>query len=265
MVSDVLLPFVQQPDRAAVLVDFDGTLSPIVDRPEHAVPLPAARDALGALVGECALVGVVSGRPVQFLHDALALDGVEYVGQYGLERLAGGAVVAEPGVERYRAAIARAADAADAAFPDLYVERKGSIAVTLHWRTASARAEVAEAWVAETAAREGLEVFPTRMAAELRPPVVMDKGMAVARLLGRAGESVALALFAGDDHGDLSAFRALSERRDSGGLEHAVCVGVRSAEAPPELLAAADVVVDGPAGVAGLLHELSVAIRRERA
>ena len=140
MLPEALLPIVQRAACAAVLVDFDGTLSPIVDHPEAAVPLPAARAALGALVGRCALVGVVSGRPVQFLHDAIALDGVEYVGQYGLERLAAGAVIADPGVEPYRAAIARAADAADAAFPDLYVERKGSIAVTLHWRTASERA-----------------------------------------------------------------------------------------------------------------------------
>ena len=62
-----------------------------------------------------------------------------------------------------------------------------------------------------------------------------------------------------------SAFRAVRELRASGALDHAVCVGVRSAEAPAELLATADVVVDGPRGVAALLEQVGVEIRRERA
>jgi trehalose 6-phosphate phosphatase len=81
----VLEPLARDPSRAALVVDFDGTLAPIVDHPDDARALPAALDVLAALVVELALVGVVSGRPVDFLRDRIGIDGVRLVGQYGLE------------------------------------------------------------------------------------------------------------------------------------------------------------------------------------
>jgi trehalose-6-phosphatase len=81
---------------------------------------------------------------------------------------------------------------------------------------------------------------------EVRPPVEADKGTAVAALLGRA--SVARALYAGDDTTDVDAFAALD------GLELGVKVAVGSAEAPPALLGAADLVVEGTEGVLSMLQ-----------
>ena len=86
------------------------------------------------------------------------------------------------------------------------------------------------------------------MVLEIRPPVDADKGTAVRALVRRAG--VSRALYAGDDTTDLDAFRGLDE------LELGVRVAVDSGEAPPDLVAAADLVVDGTDGVLALLRAL---------
>ena len=95
------------------------------------------------------------------------------------------------------------------------------------------------------------------MAVELRPPVPVDKGTTVVDL-SRHAKTVAVA---GDDAGDLPAFAALRALAQTGALEHAVTIGVASDEGPPEV-GAADLVVDGPSGLAelldGLADELSV-------
>ena len=255
----ILHALVEAPGRAAVLVDYDGSLAPIVDDPERARPLPAIRDVLARLSSRFGLVAVVSGRPVAFLRDALALDGITYVGQYGLERLERGHVVVDPRVEPYVDTVAIAADAAEREFPALYVERKGRVAVTIHWRTAADHSDAVTAWVDATAARLGLSVHPTRMARELRPPLPVDKGAAVEALCA----GLHAAAFAGDDHGDLAAFDALDRMQADGRLAHTVRIGVHSAEEPPELVARAQVHVDGPAGLAVLLSALAEAANPE--
>ena len=79
---------------------------------------------------------------------------------------------------------------------------------------------------------------------ELRPPGGGGKDAAIASLL--AGEGLDRAAYAGDDRTDLDAFRRLRELREEGELEVAVCVGVVSPEAPPELPEDSDLIVDGP-------------------
>ena len=94
------------------------------------------------------------------------------------------------------------------------------------------------------------------MAAELRPPVPVDKGAVVEDLC----DGLAAAAYAGDDQGDLTAFDALDRLVGQGRLERAVRIVVRSPEEPPELVARSDVRVDGPAGLAVLLAELAAEI-----
>jgi trehalose 6-phosphate phosphatase len=255
--TPALRPLATAPERAAVLVDFDGSLARIVDEPAAAVALPAARDAVAALVGRVGLVAVVSGRPVDFLAAALGIDGLELVGQYGLERMRDGRTIPDERVEPYLDAVAAAADEAERLLPGLLVERKGSIAVTVHWRMQPERDAEGTLAVEELARRHGLETYPTRMARELRPPVPVDKGTAVDALLEPGYDA---ACFAGDDRGDLPAFEALDRAVADGRLRHAVPIGVHSREAPPELLDRAVVTVDGPAGLAALLAELGSAI-----
>jgi trehalose 6-phosphate phosphatase len=245
-----------QPDRAAFFTDFDGTLAPIVNDPARARALPAALDALRALAERLALVAVVSGRPVEFLRERVPVPQAVLVGQYGLETIAGGEVVVDPAVVPYLDAVAAAAAEAERTWPDLFVERKGDLAFTLHWRAAPGSAPHPEA-LAVLASRHELELQPGRMACELRPPVPVDKGTAVERLWEHH-DWPSYNAFAGDDRGDLSVFDLFD--RDSWKQEEAsgiyVRVAVRSPEAPPELIERADVVVNGPPGLADLLADL---------
>jgi trehalose 6-phosphate phosphatase len=243
----------EDPRHSAVLTDFDGTLALIVDDPAAATVLPAARAALAALVDRFGRVGVVSGRPVRFLQATLDLPGLVLVGQYGLERATDAGVVVDERAEPYLPAVAQAADELDAALPDVLIERKDGVAVTVHWRTHAGRAADAIAVAEAVGAEHGLAVHAGRMSRELRPPVAVDKGSAAAGLAA----GCAAACFAGDDAGDVPAFTALGQLVDQGELGAAVGIAVRSSEAPDALLERADLVVDGPAALAELFAELA--------
>src|SRR2546423_10549412 len=128
-------------------------------------------------------------------------------------------------------------------------EDKG-LSVSFHYRGAldeeAARRELED--VAAAARAAGLRARFGRKVLELLPPIDANKGTAIRRLLGE--RELRRALYAGDDTTDLDAFRAL------GGLELAVRVAVASAEGPPELRAAADVVVEDPPALLHLLRTL---------
>jgi trehalose 6-phosphate phosphatase len=240
------------PARAAVIMDFDGTLAPIVDDPPSATPLPEATATLDRLARCFGRVAVVSGRPVAFLRDRLTVEGLALFGQYGVERFEGTEVTTVPAAAHWADAVRRAADEAEAELPDLFVERKGEVAVGLHWRRRPDLEAEATDLGHRLAATHGLRMEPGRQTLELRPPLDIDKGTAVEELAGDASA----ALFIGDDRGDLAAFDALTRLVDEGRLAHAVRVAVRSAEAPTELLERADFVVDGPRGALCFLDDL---------
>ena len=252
----LLRPLARDPGRSVVLVDFDGSLAPIVPEPAAARPQPEARFALARLVGRIGTVAVVSGRPVRFLEAVLGLPGVVLVGQYGLEQLDGGIFRVDQRALAFTEAVAAAAHEAEAALPGLDVELKGPVSATLHWRRAPELGDVALALGTELAARHGLVAVRGRMALELRPPLAVDKGTATEGLTRGAGA----ALFAGDDVGDVAAFAALDRLVADGRLGSALRVAVRSPEAPPELLELADYTVDGPPGLAALLDRLAAAL-----
>jgi trehalose 6-phosphate phosphatase len=248
---------VERPGETVILADYDGSLAPIVDRPEDAIALPQAIDALASVVGRVGRVGIVSGRPVEFLASRLALPGLVYAGLYGMEQMVDGERRVDPRVVPYREAVAAAADEADERLPGSVVERKAGVSVTLHWRTVPDLADEVLAVAAELAARHGLTELPTRHAVELRPPVAIDKGTAADALI----QGFAVAAFAGDDTGDLAGFAALARAVDDGRLERACRIGVRSSEMPEALPAAVDHLVDGPAGLAELLAAVGRALR----
>jgi len=250
-------PFVAAPDRAAMLVDFDGSLARIVGDPDAAVPVAGARDALARLTGVLGTVAVVSGRGVGFLRDRLHLDGVGYYGLYGLESDTGGGIVAHPEAIAWKPAVAAASAEAERRLPGILVERKGGLTVTLHWRNAPNREADVRAVAAEVATAHGLEAPERgRMAVEIRPPIRMDKGRVVEAIV--AGRDAVA--FAGDDRGDLPAFDALDRLVADGRIAHALRIAVRSEEEPEELVQRGDVHVDGPDALAVMLGELAGAL-----
>lgn len=259
--GDLMAPFLDDPGRAGVLTDFDGTLAPIVADPSASRPLPEAVDVLHRLAVRYRRVAVVSGRPAAFLATHLRLadqpgekgagDGLVAVGLYGLEMADGDQVTTDPRALEWLAVVDAVARLADEWAPaEVLVERKG-LSLTLHYRTAPEAAGWAARWAAEQAERTGLVRHPARMSEELRLPLPVDKGTAVAALV----EGLSAACFLGDDSGDLPAFAALDRMARDAGMA-ILKVGVRSEEAPPELLDAAHVVVDGPAGAVEVLSRL---------
>lgn len=238
------------PAEACLVLDFDGTLAPIVDDPATSRMPGATRDVIERLTGLLGRVAIVSGRPAGFLADRVDVDGAHLVGLYGLERVEDGVVVPDPRVAEHEPALAgarRTLSAIVADWPGAELEDKGR-ALALHWRRAEDRQGAAEALTA--AAREaadGLEVEDGKMVIELRPPVPADKGTAVAQLAERFGEVA----YAGDDLGDLPAFAEVGRR---GGLSVAVDHGE---ETDPRLRDAADVVVDGTDGMVSWLTALA--------
>jgi trehalose 6-phosphate phosphatase len=228
----------RSPERSALVLDVDGTLAPIAPRPELAVVPDETRTELRRLAGRYLLVACVSGRGGEDAHRLVGVDGVEVVGNHGLEL--------DPRAHELAAEIARFRDVVG-----LPVEDK-TLSLTYHFREAedeiAARAELER--VAERARADGLDARWGRKVLEIRPPVEADKGTAVGTLLARFGAR--LGLYAGDDTTDLDGFAGLR----SAGLEHTVCVAVASAEGPSELRAAADLVVAGPEEMAGLLRLL---------
>ena len=232
----LLAALAADPARAAVMLDVDGTLAPIVVRPEMAEVPEDARLEVRRLVERYALVACISGRTGADAHRLVGVDGVVYVGVHGLELA--------PAADAWRAPLR---SFADVDWP--WIEDKG-LTVAFHWREApdedAARAELEG--IAEQARASGLEARWGRKVLELRPPVDADKGTAVRTLLAEHG--LRRALYAGDDTTDLDAFHGLE------GCEVAVRVAIASPESPPGLREAADLVVSSPAELVEILRVL---------
>ena len=247
-----------QAHLAAICLDFDGTLAPIVDDPNQARPVPGTVELLGQLAARFAAVALLSGRPADYLAKHAAAPGVRYLGLYGLQEIRDGQVWVDPRLEAARPAVLTAEqDLRDCAVvhdSGAYLEDK-QFAVAIHTRRVPNHAR----WTAlideaarQVAARHGLEVLPGKLVWELRPAVHSDKGDAVRRVIGDS--NARSVVVAGDDIGDLSAFAAAVELKAHGG--DALCVAVDSAEAPRALIDEADVIVNGPPGLLDFLRRL---------
>jgi trehalose 6-phosphate phosphatase len=247
--AELVAPLVANPRHGAVICDIDGTLAPIAPTPERAKVLPKALRALERLAEAYALVGCITGRPAAQARQMVPIPNVVISGNHGLELMHGDEVTLVGQAAKYQDAVHRALLVVenDGLLPELgcRLEDKG-ITFSVHYRT-SPRPDHAlrylEAQIVPKLDRAGLAWRFGRMVLEVRPPVAVDKGSAVKRLKGR--RRIDHLLYVGDDTTDLDAFR-----------EATIRVAVRSSEAPPELVAAADAVVDGPAEVVELLEHL---------
>lgn len=248
------------PSRAAVLLDIDGTLAPIVRHAAEAHVPEATRTLLIEIAKRYALLGCVSGRRAHEARQIVAIGSIAYIGNHGGELLRPGAsgLELEPEIEAWSARVrAFAAGVYTPAHQRLRVRTEDKQAIAaFHWRGApdepAAAAAVRE--IAQLAQEEGFIVHWGRKVLEVRPPVELHKGMGVRALLG--GSPIAAALYVGDDTTDLDAFAALRSLCETGELQSAVCVAVGSEEAPPELVRQADLTIEGTGGVRGLLEAL---------
>ncbi|WP_067437080.1 trehalose-phosphatase [Nocardioides jensenii] len=254
--------------ESVIGLDFDGTLSPIVDDPSQAHIHPEAGEVLVDLADQVAAVAIITGRPAR---QALALGGLDEVGDAIAARGSQLHVFGQYGNERWSSAhrrvnsprpphglgsfllglpsLLRRADAFDA-----FVEEKG-LAVAVHTRRLAdpkAAFDRLLAPITELARKNDLTVEPGRSVIEVRAPGT-HKGDAVHTLADELGTRGFL--FAGDDLGDLEAFTAVDELRRDGQATLLVC---SSSDEHDALLSRADVTVEGPAGVLDLLRQLTL-------
>jgi trehalose 6-phosphate phosphatase len=257
---EALEPIRADRDHAAVLLDIDGTLAPIVRHAADAHVPEATRTLLIEIARRYGVVGCVSGRRASTARQIVAIGTIAYIGNHGGELLRPGSIRPEVDgelaawTERVKAFAARVYTPEHQRLR-VRSEDKESIAA-FHWRGAPDEEAAASAVreIARRAEEEGLVVHWGRKVLEVRPPVLLDKGLGIEALL--RGSAVAAALYVGDDATDLDAFRGLRGLVDSGELTSALCVAVSSDEAPPALAREADIAVDGPSGVRGLLEAL---------
>ena len=251
--------------------DYDGVLSPIVGDPELAVAHPPAIAALRRVAVRVGTLAVITGRPA---------DVVVRLGRFGdYPELAGLVVFGHYGRERWE--VAQRRDRGPTAGPGVAAVRAEVPAVLAglgsrarsRSRTRGARSpctpgalSIPPACSLCSASRSALSPIATASSwsrvgwsIEMRPPG-FDKGSALLALVAeRGGSSVA---YAGDDLGDLAAFGAVDRMREAGLPGLKVCSG--SAEVP-ELRPSADIVVDGPAGIADFLDRLADQLGAETA
>ena len=225
--STLGLPFALDPEQVdrwrrvgplggMVFLDYDGTLTPIVDRPEQAILSGSMRQTLLQLAQKLP-VAIVSGRDIDVVADLVRVDHLAYVGSHGLD------IVGPPGSGLRKEVALEFVPVLDKVEHELkrrtedvagvVVERK-RFSVSTHVRlVASDERERVDA-IVDALQREQptLRREAGKMLFELRPDIDWDKGHAVCWLLDAMGRTPSEALFIGDDLTDETVFRSLTSR-----------------------------------------------------
>jgi trehalose 6-phosphate phosphatase len=205
--------------RPAVFLDYDGVLTPIVDRPSDAVMTDHMRDVVRGLARRCP-VCVVSGRDRSVIYELMGFADLIVAGSHGFDihDPATGTIThdASSGFEDLVAEVTERVRAGAAEIEGTLVEPKHA-SVALHYRAVdpAEHARVQELVDAVLAEHPGeLRVTPGKFVHEIQPKIDWNKGKAVDHLLGvlgLTGEDV-VPIYLGDDVTDEDAFRALGER-----------------------------------------------------
>jgi trehalose-phosphatase len=237
-----------------LVLDIDGTMSPIASRPESAVVPAATQRVLRELSHTDGVhVAVITGRAVEDARRLVGVPGIWIIGNHGMEVAPPDRpAVVHADVARYAGQIAAAsARASEIARnkPGIVVEDK-RWTLSVHHRLSHPRIVPGLTGEIATVARElGLKLTHGKEVIELRPPVSIDKGTAaveIAHALGALDDGASL-LSAGDDRTDEDMFRALRDRHPA---SVTVRVGSRTG-APVET--AAEFCVEDPDGIRELL------------
>jgi len=211
-VESWLGPFLNE-YRLALFLDYDGTLTPLVDHPDAAVLSPPVRKLLRTLVDrKDTEVGIVSGRSIDNVENMVGLKDVTYAGNHGLEvRAPDLPDFRHEDVEHYRGRIADLAEALDEVCSDgAWVEQKGHT-LTWHYRPVTGDPVALAERAREIIIEAGFQARDAHLAVEARPPIGWDKGRAVLHVLrsrhGPSWPEHVRVIYIGDDQTDEDAFR----------------------------------------------------------
>jgi trehalose 6-phosphate phosphatase len=261
----IIKALLADPGSSAVLLDLDGTLAPIVERPEDVRIPEDLRHLLPRVAERFGLLAFISGRAINGLRGIVGLDGVAYSGNHGLEiRLADGRRLPSPDAAGHREALrafARQWSPGNLGHSGVWLEDKGAT-LTFHYRSApdpGRAVELLHREVAPAARAAGLVAAPGRMSLEIHPTEAINKGTA-ARALLETTPGIRHAISFGDDRTDVEVWRALRALVGEGLLSTGFGVGVTSDESPPIVLQEADLLVTGVTGVEEILRTLAGAV-----
>jgi len=232
----------------AIFLDYDGTLTPIVPRPEDAIMSGSMRQTVLDLSKKCTL-GIVSGRELKDVKGLVKLDEIIFAGDHGFNIDAPGAAGEKYSpAEAFLPAIAKAAESIEnevTAIPGAWVEKK-TFTLSIHYRqTPDELAGDVEKLVTRQAKELGLRLTSGKKVFEMRPNIDWHKGKAVQWLREKLGVDKAFTIYIGDDTTDEDAFKALDEN----GL------GILVADEPQET--AAKAILDSPDDVERFLRQLT--------
>lgn len=247
--------------------DFDGTLSEVATTPPEAVFYAGAREALERASREVDVAGVITGRAVDDVLERINLAGLLIVGNHGLEWFDGGerfdheaGIAAEEGIRRTLDRSRERMQAIGSVDGMLFENKR--LSASIHFRNAPDPIEVGVQLlpiVEEEAAKNGLRVSGGKMLIELRPEASVSKGTALEQIIRT--RNLKGAIFFGDDVTDVDGFRALHSIREEG-TATTVAVGIRSPDVHPDVLEAADVVLEGVPDMVDVLHRIADLLSR---
>ena len=258
--TDNTLKVLAGTQRLGLISDVDGTLSPIVEKPDDAKVTPRNFELLSKLKDELALVALISGRAAEDLNQRVGLPGIVYIGNHGLERWHEGKTIYSPAALPHFDAVENAyQELKSINSHGLVLENKG-ISLSLHYRQNPSPENFAKEFRAKLenlAANSGLVLSQGRKVFEFKPPLQIDKGTALRELVIEA--KLDAAIYLGDDTTDIAALKMAKQLRNEG-LCNAWGIAVLSEERPDHLEAAADWFASGVPDVEDFLGWLLIAL-----
>jgi len=202
-----------------LLLDYDGTLTPIVERPELAVLSEDMKDLIERVSNRYD-IGIISGRSLADIKNLVKVEGIYYAGNHGFEVSGPNLKLAKPEAEQAKLSILKLCDELKARLGHIsgaIVENKG-LTASVHYRLVSAEkfkelSKIFEGIVGPYLESGAIKITQGKKVFEIRPNVDWDKGKAVLWIMDaiRLPENV-LPIYVGDDRTDEDAFLALKDR-----------------------------------------------------
>jgi len=225
------------PTEVLIASDYDGTIAPIVEDPDEALPLAGIVGLLGALVPLVRRVAIISGRSERSLRRLLPVPGLIHIGENGVGETT-------PSEKARLHEFQIHATAMAARWPGVMVEAKPA-SVSVHFRAEPQVAAELERGLSALIAGSGLTLVGNRRVFDIQL-----RRAGKVRTMGRLLHELrpAAVLYAGDSRDDARVHRCLAHANVA-----KLCIALRSDEIPERIFRSADVALDGPRGFGEML------------
>jgi len=207
-----------------LFLDFDGTLVPIVDKPDKAVISAQTKKILAELskLSNCR-ISVISGRDINYIKNQIGMKNIVYAGNHGFEMEDADGKFKKFVPIKYKATLKKIKKDLKnklSFVKGVFIEDKG-LSLSVHYRMVDKK----EVWLVKDVfckianpylKKNDIKIKKGKKLLEIRPIADWDKGKAVLRLLSKQ-KSVCkndkiLPVYIGDDLTDEDAFKVLKDK-----------------------------------------------------